>query len=324
MKEWPMKMMSIEFSTANAPTGVSWKEKHEEMNYVIEIVNFRISEIVFKCSGRTGHGSILFKDTAGEKLSYITQKLYEFRKTQLEKLESDPNLEEGDVCCVNLTIVSGGVLFNVIPDKFSATFDMRLVPDFDLKAFEKQVRSFDIFHKNCNIYLQLFETFWTWKKWQLNDWCKEAGGGIEIEFLYRDENTPDTVTHLNDDNKYWVAMKKALTDDLYVHSFKSVLMFISLLSLSIWRNVKFKTLIMPGNTDMWFVRSVSQKKNFTLKISFDHIFTEFQLHIPAISISPTINTPNREHENDEFIFAEQYLRGIEIYKKILQRIANLN
>lgn len=96
-------------------------------------------EIVFKCSGRTGHGSILFKDTPGEKLSYITQKMYEFRKTQVEKLECNPALEEGDVSCVNLTILNGGVQFNVIPVLFSATFDVRLVPDLDLKAFEKQV-----------------------------------------------------------------------------------------------------------------------------------------------------------------------------------------
>lgn len=49
----------------------------------------------------------------------------------------------------------------------------------------------------------------------MNDWCEEAGGGIEMEFLYRDDNTPDTVTHLDENNKYWVELQKALTDDLY-------------------------------------------------------------------------------------------------------------
>lgn len=49
---------------------------------------------------------------------------------------------------------------------------------------------------------------------QLNDWCAEAGGGIEIEFLFRDENTPNTVTHLNENNKYWVELRKALIEDL--------------------------------------------------------------------------------------------------------------
>lgn len=72
-------------------------------------------------------------------MSYITQKLYEFRKGQAEKLESDPNLEQGDVSAVNLTVLSGGVQYNVIPVTLTAIFDIRLVPDMDLKAFEKQV-----------------------------------------------------------------------------------------------------------------------------------------------------------------------------------------
>lgn len=94
---------------------------------------------MFKCSGHTGHGSILLKNTAGEKLSYITQKLYEFRNAEVEKMEKNPVLDEGQVNCVNLTILNGGVLMNVIPNMFTATFDMRFVPDFNLEAFEKQV-----------------------------------------------------------------------------------------------------------------------------------------------------------------------------------------
>lgn len=81
----------------------------------------------------------MFRNTAGEKLSYIVHKMYEFRKTQLDKLENDPKLEDGDISSVNLTILNGGVLMNVVPAMFSATFDLRLVPDLDLKAFEKQV-----------------------------------------------------------------------------------------------------------------------------------------------------------------------------------------
>ena len=80
-----------------------------------------------------------FKNTAGEKLSYIMHKMYDFRQTQVEKMENDPTLEEGDITSVNLTIVNGGVLRNVIPSSFTAMFDLRLVPDLDLKAFEKQV-----------------------------------------------------------------------------------------------------------------------------------------------------------------------------------------
>lgn len=136
--------------------------------------------------------------------------MYEFRKTQVEKMENDPTLEEGDITSVNLTIVNGGVLRNVIPATITAMFDIRLVPDFDLKAFEKQVCC--AFQKmgcmrnsnDSNIRNLL----------QINDWCAEAGGGIGIEFEEKDDNGPNTVTHLNSDSKYWMAIQEALTIDL--------------------------------------------------------------------------------------------------------------
>lgn len=65
--------------------------------------------------------------------------MYEFRKSQVDKMESDPTLEDGKISSVNLTIVNGGVLLNVVPSTFTALFDVRLAPDVDLKAFEKQV-----------------------------------------------------------------------------------------------------------------------------------------------------------------------------------------
>lgn len=139
-------MMYTASFTENVQTGVCY----DFLQIILHGYNFAFSslltEIVFKCSGHTGHGSILWRNTAGEKLSYITQKLYEFRKAELDKLENNPDLDEGEVNCVNLTILNGGVLMNVIPVSFSATFDMRFVPDFDLKAFEKQVRVFRSFY----------------------------------------------------------------------------------------------------------------------------------------------------------------------------------
>lgn len=80
-----------------------------------------------------------FKNTAGEKLKILLAKLYEFRQTQIDKMESDPTVEEGDISSVNLTIINGGVLRNVVPATITATFDIRLTPDIDLKAFEQQV-----------------------------------------------------------------------------------------------------------------------------------------------------------------------------------------
>lgn len=62
-------------------------------------------------------------------------------------------------------------------------------------------------------------------------------------------------------------------------------------------------LVFPGGTDSRYIRGVG---------------------IPAIGFSPMNNTPILLHDNDEFLKADIYLRGIEIYKKIISNIANLN
>jgi aminoacylase len=44
--------------------------------------------------------------------------------------------------------------------------------------------------------------------------------------------------------------------------------------------------------------------------------------IPAIGFSPMNNTPVLLHDHDEFLQADVYLEGIEIYKKIINNVAN--
>lgn len=48
-----------------------------------------------------------------------------------------------------------------------------------------------------------------------------------------------------------------------------------------------------------------------------------QAGIPAIGFSPINNTPVRLHDNDEFLTAETYLAGVEIYKKLIPKLANV-
>lgn len=67
--------------------------------------------------------------------------------------------------------------------------------------------------------------------------------------------------------------------------------------------MKTKLQVFPGGTDSRYIRGVG---------------------IPAIGFSPMINTPVLLHDHDEFLEADVYLRGIEIYKKIIQNVANLN
>lgn len=57
----------------------------------------------------------------------------------------------------------------------------------------------------------------------------------------------------------------------------------------------------PGGTDSRYIRSVG---------------------IAAIGFSPMINTPVLLHDHDEFLQADVFLTGIEIYKEIITKVAN--
>ncbi|XP_063705600.1 aminoacylase-1-like isoform X2 [Culicoides brevitarsis] len=66
-------------------------------------------------------------------------------------------------------------------------------------------------------------------------------------------------------------------------------------------NLVIKPLVFPGGTDSRFIRA---------------------LNIPAIGFSPMNHTPVLLHDHDEFIKADIYLKGIEIYKNIITKVAN--
>jgi aminoacylase len=70
-----------------------------------------------------------------------------------------------------------------------------------------------------------------------------------------------------------------------------------------FRGCKIKPQIFPGGTDSCYIRA---------------------LGIPAIGFSPMNHTPVLLHDHDEFLEADTYLRGIEIYKKIIQKVANVD
>lgn len=64
---------------------------------------------------------------------------------------------------------------------------------------------------------------------------------------------------------------------------------------------------------------------FTVFVSprqFEFYF-RFKVNIPAIGFSPIYNTPVLLHDHDEFLGADVYLRGIEIYKQIIPKVANV-
>jgi aminoacylase len=67
--------------------------------------------------------------------------------------------------------------------------------------------------------------------------------------------------------------------------------------------LKLIPIICPAATDARFVRKVG---------------------IPAIGFSPMNFTPLLAHAHNEFLQADTYLKGIEIYKKVITNLANLD
>lgn len=90
--------------------------------------------------GNSGHGSVLFNDTPGEKLSFILDKFMEMRRLESWKLNV-LKYPYGKVTSINLTILKGGIEKNVIPAEICAIFDLRFSVDANLEEFENQVKS---------------------------------------------------------------------------------------------------------------------------------------------------------------------------------------
>ncbi|OCT83269.1 hypothetical protein XELAEV_18025806mg [Xenopus laevis] len=131
--------------------------------------------ITVHCGGDPGHGSRFIENTAAAKLHSVISRFLEFREKEKNRLLSDPNLTLGDVTTVNLTRVSGGVSFNVVPSEMTATFDLRIPPTVNLKEFERQ----------------------------LEGWCREAGDNITWEYHQKCMN--ERVTTPDDSNPWWKA-----------------------------------------------------------------------------------------------------------------------
>ncbi|XP_068897319.1 aminoacylase-1-like [Tenebrio molitor] len=203
------------------------------------------------CPGSPGHGSLLLDNTAGEKVAYLLNKLFTFRKQEKQKLKDNPSWTIGDVTTVNLTQMHGGVQTNVVPPELEIAIDCRIPPEtVDIKKWEETI----------------------------NQWCKEAGPGIWIEYEQKQPQIPPT--KLDNSNPYWIAFKEA-TDKL---------------------GLKLKPQIFPGGTDSRYVRD---------------------LGLPAIGFSPINNTPVLLHDHDEYLGVNTFLKGIEIYCKILVSIGNV-
>jgi aminoacylase len=98
--------------------------------------------------GNPGHASRFIQDIAAEKMVRFSNKMMDYRKAQYDKLMGDPNVTDGDVTCVNMTMLSGGVQPNVVPTELSATYDIRVTPNDDVGLIEQMLHSW--LEPNCS------------------------------------------------------------------------------------------------------------------------------------------------------------------------------
>lgn len=176
-------------------------------------------------------------------------KIYDYRTIQEKFLNDNPDLTLGDITTMNVTQIHAGKQRNVLPPFIEVTVDMRIALTVKTEKFEEM----------------------------LNQWAKESGEKIEIEYLVKEAYCAPTKT--DDSNIFWKAFKEA-TDEM---------------------NLKIKPQVFPAGTDAFYTR--------------------FQ-GIPAIGFSPMNHTPVLLHDHDEYLHADIYLKGIEIYKNIISRIGN--
>lgn len=133
--------------------------------------------------------------------------MMDFRENEVKKLENNPEFTIGDVTTVNLTVIKGGVQTNVLPPLLEIKFDVRIALDVDHNELEATV--------NCLNWNEKYEfSQWKWSVFQLNRWCEEAGGNIEIAFEAKKPKVQ--ATRIDDSNPFWTAFKETIVDDLWV------------------------------------------------------------------------------------------------------------
>jgi len=136
-----------------------------------------------RCPGPPGHGSQFLPNTAGEKLRTVINNFMTYRDEQKHKLDkSNGALQLGDVTTVNLTIINGGVQFNVVPAELTACFDIRITPTQNLKEFEGMIEK----------------------------WCEDAGS--DVTYTFKQTGDIQTLTCVEDGKCAWWDTFKAACD----------------------------------------------------------------------------------------------------------------
>lgn len=131
--------------------------------------------ITVRCPGSPGHGSRFVENTAAEKLRRVINSFLEFREKEKQRLNTSECFTLGDVTTINMTMVKGGVAYNVVPAEMDVSFDLRIPPTVNLQEFEEQIKV----------------------------WCREAGEDVTYDFAQK--NTDQNLTSTDESDPWWQA-----------------------------------------------------------------------------------------------------------------------
>uniref|UniRef100_A0A2I3RLH2 N-acyl-aliphatic-L-amino acid amidohydrolase n=1 Tax=Pan troglodytes TaxID=9598 RepID=A0A2I3RLH2_PANTR len=125
---------------------------------------------------------------------------------------------------------------------------------------------------------------------QLQSWCQAAGEGVTLEFAQKWMHPQ--VTPTDDSNPWWAAFSRPPTPLLPA---APSLLPTSPTSLP-------PSFIMPAATDNRYIRAVG---------------------VPALGFSPMNRTPVLLHDHDERLHEAVFLRGVDIYTRLLPALASV-
>uniref|UniRef100_A0A673MVX3 N-acyl-aliphatic-L-amino acid amidohydrolase n=1 Tax=Sinocyclocheilus rhinocerous TaxID=307959 RepID=A0A673MVX3_9TELE len=184
--------------------------------------------ITVRCPGSPGHGSRFVENTAAEKLQRVINSFLEFREKEKHRLNTSECFTLGDVTTVNMTMVKGGVAYNVVPAEMDVSFDLRIPPTVNLQEFEEKIKA----------------------------WCKVAGEDVTYDFAQKHMDQNFTCTEESD--PWWHAFSSTCKEGL-----------------------------------------------------------------PAIGFSPMNLTPILLHDHNEYLNEQVFLRGIQVYERLVPALASV-
>ncbi|XP_013187083.2 uncharacterized protein LOC106132269 [Amyelois transitella] len=173
---------TTEFSTLNVGFALDEGLSTSDGNYVATYQDRRPWILKYTVYGEGGHGILMPEGSAMEKAQSLINVIMKFRDEQRRIMYTKEPLDYGAYNSININVINGGSVANVIPKSITIMVDIRLALTTDADEL-----------------LALTEA-----------WRMESGNRTELEFVRH--VTKSAATKVGDDNVFWKAFREAITD----------------------------------------------------------------------------------------------------------------